>query len=405
MIRLIGNIFFAAFLFSGFYKLDLPLFFQFVDLTLLSGLLTALFIFLGVFKGELKIKKSLFLILLLLLLCSIPLMWTNWTEYAVYKVTRMFTITLLAMVAPFFLIRDNKDLYIFLQVLMFIGLIICGNVFFKLIFSNDIIMRLTNESASTNGMALMAALVCIYYFIISMEEKKILHISFFILSFFILISSGSRAELVGFIFAASIIFIARYLNRSNLFNGIFFSCLVLFFILFFKYLPESSTTRILDLFSSSNDLNTISEAAMRPQLWADAYKNIPFHPFGVGWGGYERFSTSQTIHVLNAEISNSFVRSFPHNVFLETFLEGGWLAGIFLSFLTAKSLFFLLKSLKEKHNYLFPILFGILTILFFETMISGEWNDSRLFFSFLAIVLIFSSDKKNNNYSIGLKKK
>lgn len=57
----------------------------------------------------------------------------------------------------------------------------------------------------------------------------------------------------------------------------------------------------------------------RSQLWRTSLRAIPDHPFGAGLGEW-------------SAVTNSSFR-YPHNIFLEVFVEQGWLAGMLLAFL------------------------------------------------------------------------
>jgi O-antigen ligase len=56
----------------------------------------------------------------------------------------------------------------------------------------------------------------------------------------------------------------------------------------------------------------------RLALWRQTLELIPMHPFGIGWGRFNEWIQL---------FENRTLMRHPHNIALEIFVEGGWLAG------------------------------------------------------------------------------
>jgi O-antigen ligase len=83
-------------------------------------------------------------------------------------------------------------------------------------------------------------------------------------------------------------------------------------------------------------------------------------------------------------------RQFPHNIVLETWLEGGWLAGITLVALLCVALLRLgllsrLRTLRPESG----VLAAMFVFLLLNDLVSGELNDSKVLFAVMAIALSF----------------
>jgi hypothetical protein len=102
---------------------------------------------------------------------------------------------------------------------------------------------------------------------------------------------------------------------------------------------------------------------------------IPHAPLGLGWGG---FSTQ-------VDLWNALPRQYVHNLLLETFLEAGWLAGFAFLGAVGWSLFCAwTRSMRPSGAIAFT---GII-YLFVNCLVSGDVNDNKLLFTFMALGLM-----------------
>jgi O-antigen ligase len=121
-----------------------------------------------------------------------------------------------------------------------------------------------------------------------------------------------------------------------------------------------------------------SGTATRQPLWDAAvrYLGDPSHSVGgTGWGGF--------VQVMRAgELLPTGLTQYPHNVFLEVFVEGGWITG------GAITVFILLSTLRlwrlAKESACLPLLaLGAFSLV--NASVSGDINDNRLLWVTLAL--------------------
>jgi hypothetical protein len=130
-----------------------------------------------------------------------------------------------------------------------------------------------------------------------------------------LATNQNRGSLLGASLAAAVLLLLTDRGRTRVLMASLFALAgVLFMTLWFE------GSRAQSLFSASGDLS----AQTRENLWHWAYPQIWVRPLGMGWGG--------TGEYLPANLSlNQGSGQYVHNFLLETFLEGGWIAGIALT--------------------------------------------------------------------------
>lgn len=106
----------------------------------------------------------------------------------------------------------------------------------------------------------------------------------------------------------------------------------------------------------------------------DAYRSaldaMAENPGGVGIGNYG-------ISIEHPWVLDETGVAYPHNMWLETVLEAGWLVGAFVLFLTVMAA---IRSFKSGD----PLLAGVVAYVLANAAVSGDLNDNRI-----ALTLIF----------------
>lgn len=121
----------------------------------------------------------------------------------------------------------------------------------------------------------------------------------------------------------------------------------------------------------------LDNTASREGVWQQALLAIPLHPEGVGWGNF--WSVLPTSAVLNS----GYVQH-AHNLILDAFVEGGWLAGFALVAFIAVSL----RRFKTNANGGDPYdvtLFCVAVFFVTNGMVSGSVAEERATFAALAV--------------------
>ncbi len=139
---------------------------------------------------------------------------------------------------------------------------------------------------------------------------------------------------------------------------------------------ERTKVRLMRLFSG-----TELEEGGRGMIWREALRNIQDSP----WTGFGLSS--------NGPLSMGREIDYPHNLFLQVWLDGGIPALILLTLTLSIPLFAFLRTLAKKdsgHEYLLFPLVGIFTFLFLEYSKSGNFYTSRDLFLFGLFIVILA---------------
>jgi hypothetical protein len=85
-------------------------------------------------------------------------------------------------------------------------------------------------------------------------------------------------------------------------------------------------------------------------------------------------------------VTGGEIREFPHNIVLEVFLEGGWFAGLYFTYLMWRGLkgVYLLGK-KGELAWAYRLLFCFTVFSLLNDLVSGELNDSKVLLAFLGL--------------------
>ena len=134
----------------------------------------------------------------------------------------------------------------------------------------------------------------------------------------------------------------------------------------------------------------------RKNLAIGSFILLQNYPLGVGAGNWQTVANKiRPTHLMPLE--------YPHNLFLEVACEYG-LHSLIILIILFLYVFYLSynkmqRYIKDKTS-LYPLLFYLLLFLFFNSMVSGMLNDSRLLFIVVSFIIIHKPliDSKNVNY-------
>lgn len=371
---------FALFLTAGYFKADPRFSWLPIDLTLLAALGTVGLVIWSFLKHRFRLPTALFLLLPLFVLFLPSIAVTEWHDYSAEKTIRFFTLTLLATIAPVFLIKSQEDLRRFCNVLALVGIIMAIDALASLTLQGEQLLRLTAFSANTIALGRAVGLALVWFSVLALEGRFSLLTALVGMGSlgFVLLSAGSRGPLIAAALGILLTFMllrGRAVHRTARL-AIIILIVVLSVYINFQLIPEASLQRVESFLKGDFG---VSEQ-LRFQAYALSWEAIQENPLGIGLGG---FAT-----VIN--LWNDVPRQYPHNILLETLLEGGWLAGTYLVILFVLSL---LKaySLSQRHKESpeFTMLFAILIFLLVNAAVSGDLNDNKSLFAFISLTLGF----------------
>lgn len=316
-----------------------------------------------------------------------------WSRAPSYGITKLSYLTVTLAIGYFIRQRIVKQIDLFCKIFAFY--FICSIVYysFNYGFNNiDLInkfyrFRFTDEANPISiafylGFGILNILYIIKFIKISLVFKSLIYI-ILLLSFVLLFLTGSKGPLLSLFFSLMIPYLI-----SNRFKVIF-SVLIVGFILFifsfnFIYSDLFFSGDITDFISrrfiSDEETQSISSRMSYISLGLITYRDSNYFNliFGFGAGDYGYL------------VTNSDIRMYPHNIFLEILYEFGLVGlGIFI--------FILVKIFQFNWRYskLITLNLNYIVVLFyyalFVSLTTGDISDNFLLFMFL----IFIFEMKN----------
>ncbi len=375
-------IFLAVFLLAGEFKADPRLAWLPFDLTVATAVVLCLFVGYHVLRLDVRFQKQLALLILGLALFAIPLLWTVWTDYAVEKSSRMFTLTLLACAAPLLLVRDRAEAKTLLKALTVIALVIAGDALFTLWREMGTLKeesRLTGAASNTIILGRLCGIGLIGILMFRGMKpwvRLLLKGAALLVLVPLIFASGSRGPLIAIIVTLALFFLlfnARTVRQWLLMilaGGVFAAALVVG-----SYIaPEGSRSRMQETYRSdpTEDTRESASAAARLQGAKISIKKIIVTPLGTGWGGFA--GMAQELGIL-----------YPHDLILEVFLEGGWIPGALMC--AAFVMIFRKAGIVARRSGALTDrwVFLLAVFMFVNSLASGDFNDNRLLFAMLAV--------------------
>lgn len=387
---------FGLFLFAGIYKGDvrlksfLPSFF---DLTILFEILTIIGVLYNIFiRRRIRfIVPSIYLMGPLVVFISLAMLSLTYSQAPIYgrdKLLRFVFITTPAMFLPLYLFQNEKFLRRFFSFLLVFALAI----FLDMVSKGLQPMEFRTHSAFGSnyigaGRVLGAALIITFFYFMATTNKFLAKIicygvaGILIFAFFV---TGSRGPIIGFIISVMIytifLFFKSFRLRKEelrLFRTIMFSTILisLVFIAFNEYFYVTITRfKVLESGLSTQE---------RIRLFSSAIKAIFSFPTfftGLGIGGFSYYYSGMDIPH----------GTYPHNIFLEIGSELGVLGLFAFGIIMLHALFKGLQNIRIcENNRFFNVAVTVLIFFIYmllNALVSGDINDNRVLFSSIGMI-------------------
>jgi O-antigen ligase len=367
---------FAAFLQAGQFKGDPRLNWLSVDLTMLLALAVAGLTAWTLLRDGFRFPPQVGWMLLLFSLFTVPVLWTDLHPYGGEKVSRFFTLTLLASVAPLVLFKTKGDLARLWSALALFGLISAYDATRLLANGTDLAGRLSSFGANPIAFGRSVGVVLIWAGVSGVEGRlaALPALGLVGLSSVLLIASGSRGPLltsVACLVLAGFLFYRSY-SKLLVRCGVAAVALALAVQFGMGRAPEQAAGRIASL--AGGELGT-SEWA-RLDAYRQSLATIVSHPGGLGWGAFASH--------MDPSGNGGHDRQYPHNLFLEVLLEGGWVSGLYFMALLGAVLLRLLRLPPALET---RALFLLFLFALANAQVSGDLNDNRHLFALAALGL------------------
>jgi len=357
------------------------------DLTLIGFLVVLSSLFFILIRNHFYIPYTFLFAFSIFFLFSIPLLWTDFTDYATRKTLQMFSLTALAALFPAIYFKKPSDIKEYLNSILILALFLCGNAiyaFFNAVNIGQFIALSTDYIIFSR----ICGVAFIYTIILLLNEqsksRSFLFAIIAIVLLFSIISTGARGPLIALFCSIILLFYFLFKTRKDNLGKIIISTLIMSFLFtfFLSKAPKSSSNRIKQIVFE-HDFSSFD----RPNIFKKAIDYSLTSFWGSGWGGFEKIGSDN----IYRDKSNYFnaIRSYPHNIFLEILSEAGWLIAIIFIII----LIILFRSISKNYNYKneieFLSLYIILFFLMLASMSSNDFNDNRDFFSFIGISIAY----------------
>lgn len=391
---------FFAFLFSGAIE-------TVVNLNNLTFILFALSLITGLFrlikerKIITKILLPIFLFTLFIVGAIISYSYTSSTSYGLDKLLRLLTLSSWSFIGVFILLKNKESLKKFIVGGLLITFVISTISLFNFYVGNYSISTLYNQQlrfggANAIGLARLAGVGVILAISLMMyrESKNLMILVMTTIFVAVLFLTGSRMPLI----SLGIIIILIILLSLKLKSGVFYLNRKVLILIFLSLVGIVTVwinwnhpsvyimrMRLEMLINSNGNLDASSSERLRRME-----------------SGFEMFNqnifTGQGIGSFSTYYDSSDIKSYPHNIFIESLSEFGLISTLILFLL-----FFIPVVLGIREYYLNSLNFYQLTIsmifiyLLMNANVTGDINDNRALYAFVAMGYMLKSYRVNED--------
>jgi O-antigen ligase len=317
---------------------------------------------------------------------AVGLLWTPTPGYGSAKVFKFFTSTVIAIAAPFVVFETRRDLLQFLGATAGIALIAAAVTPF---YTPQVLTGITAASANEGRFAFggqifparlltTAALILLFAPSFTSLRPRWLWPLAAVGVLIVALGLGSRGPTVAFAISLVTMTALSATRNPRYLVAVLMVALLGIAVFPFISLPETASQRLQQ---AASEPVVVLNDDVRSELYAEAVTITDEHPLkGIGTGGYSVFSAV----LAKQEIL------YPHNVFLELSSELGLVIPMFFvaSLIGAFALMLrragVTAALRDRQLVL--LLLALLLLNLLGAQFSGDINDNRSMWLFLAIV-------------------
>lgn len=367
---------FASLFFAGDVKASALFSWMPIDLTVGIAILAALLSVMSFLARNGKIDAQLMWMLVLFFLLSVPILWTEWGDYSVSKVSRLLTFGLLSALIPYIVLTRINTVRFFVNAMILSGVLIAFAGLMQVLHGVSSYDKVSGISADTIGLGRNAgiALVGLYTASLSGNRLRMWMAMLCPPLFLVLVSSGSRGPVLFAVVTLLFVTLRWSLGKLNRISTVVLVLAALVFSLFHlaQNVPDRAIKRIEGFLEQRYD----ASSAERYFAGRVALQQIAEKPLGLGLGGFGRVYNFGSITD----------RVYPHNMVLEIAVECGWITGLFFLFLLALCVKRAYQAACEEPR-MRPF-FAIFIFALCNAMVSGDMNDNRAIYALMSIALM-----------------
>lgn len=371
----------AAFVFAGSFKGHPALAAVPLDLVIVFAVLSFVLTLSLLVRGKAGVGHEFWILALLFAACAVSLTWTEWTDYARSKTVRMFTLTLWSAIGSALIFQARGAIAGFRVTVVVLGLLGAIDAFATR--DPQGLHHFTALGADTISSARIAALCAILAWVTALRSRRtaVQGMAFLVAGAMVweMQAIGSRGPTISLVVALVVVTAKLFSSRSRRGLRVIVGSLLLVGAFSYGLLsaPAYSRARLEEFYQGQ----TAVQGSVRGHFYAESAKTIATSPLGIGWGGFERLIVGRD-RTFGGAIPTGY---YPHNLLLEATLEGGWGVGLFLVATIALALH---RSWTCPNPDIGAVALAGLVLTGVAAMFSGDFNDNRDFFAFLAMALV-----------------
>jgi O-antigen ligase len=323
-----------------------------------------------------KVPTGVLWMFALFLAFATSVYWTELTPYSTEKITRLFTLSLVAAILPAFTLTRLPDLKRFVTAIIVVGTLNSTAALTQVFAGGSLHGRIVGINADTISLGRNSgiALVGLYTLVTCGRKRRLLLALICLPLLMVLVASGSRGPALFAIIVAA--FVTVRWSRMNLTVVALAAVLMVLggYLLIQDppVLPKASVDRILDFISRRYD----SSAEERVLAGGAALDEIGTTPLGLGIGGFAKIYNFGSVTD----------RVYPHNIVLEIAVEEGWVIGLFFVFVVLMALVQGYRCANAEPS-MRPF-FAILIYALCNSLVSGDMNDNRIVYALMCIAIL-----------------
>ncbi|TWE13096.1 O-antigen ligase family protein [Rudaeicoccus suwonensis] len=296
--------------FGGYIKGSKYLAWMPIDMTLLAGAIVAVLLVHSWMYRSLEFRRAMLLALWgVSLTFGIFATGSAGNTYVSTKLQEVFLFVPLCVLGGIYLLRTADARRLWVMLIAGYGLLVLAVAWLDPSSLTE--NRLSLAGGNTIGAGRAAGASLIVFFLAALTERRfrMLWLALAAVSGYAGLEAASRGPLVA---AAGAIVIAAVISRYRGQGKRAAVAVAAVTVATWWVLTSGDFNARLDTVDDTS-------ASMRKVLWAQTWTIITHNPFGIGWGHlYGHFGFA---------LLNSGYVQYPHNLVLEVFSEGGWIAG------------------------------------------------------------------------------
>jgi O-antigen ligase len=325
---------------------------------------------------------------------AVGLIGTPAPDYGAEKVLKYFTVTLVAAVAPFFVVRTRAEL------MQFLGAIVAGAIVIAAVtpmLKSTVIPGITYEldtqgRYSFGGQIFPARFLCTAALVLISAPAfvrgrvRFLGPLVAVGVLFVALGFGARGPIVAFVAALAGVVLLSGLRAPRQLVLVLLAVTAAGMVLPFVSLPGQSASRLAEV---ASDPTGVLRGDTRSALYDEALRLTREHPLtGIGTGGFSIYTSVVT--------PPKFKLNYPHNIFLELSTEVGVVPAVVLVLPIVAGMGLLLRRVRvttdRSERHIAILVLGLFLLNFFATQFSGDINDNRTLWLFLALAWLIGRD-------------